>query len=194
MRRFTHLSTSRFIAPARRFLYMTRAWIVIECHPWTLRPARSRAYYRHSESNHPWPPPLLQVPATNFWNTAAASGRSFPVLSPETSQSGDMTSLGAATGVPRPGRTLSWDGGVAASARTGSGQSCPPCRSRNPACNEPGRLASAPGSAPVRTRRRHPRHATEKPRRRILEVRIQPLVTAMNRMLFFSDVAKAVHQ
>lgn len=40
-------------------------------------------------------------------------------LRPETSQSGDMTSLGAATGVPRPGRTLSWDGGVAGSARTG---------------------------------------------------------------------------
>jgi hypothetical protein len=102
-------------------------------------------------SNRPWPPPLFQMPTTSFWNTAATSGRPSRAPIPETSRSGDMTSLGVATGVPRPGRTLSWDRGEAGSARTGCRQSCRPCRSRNPACNEPGRLASALGSAPART-------------------------------------------
>jgi len=112
-------------------------------------------------SNRPWPLPLFQMPTTSLWNTAAASGRPSPVLSPQTSQSDDITTLGGVTGVPCPGRILSWDGGVAGSARTGCRPSCPPCRSRNPACNGTGRLASAPESVPVKTLLRRPAHATE---------------------------------
>ena len=133
------------------------------------------------------------MPTRNFWNTAAASGRSFPVLSPETSQSSDMTSLGAATGVPRSGRTLSWNGG----------RQVPPGLAVNsPAhlaaleillATSPAGLRPLPDQRPFRTRR-HPRHATEKPRRRILEVRIQPLVTAMNRIMFFSRILVLLRQ
>ena len=148
-------------------------------------------------SNHPWPPPLFQMRTTSFWNTAATSGRPSPVPIPETSRSGDMTSLGVATGVPRPGRTLSWDGGEAGSARTGCRQSCRPCRSRNHACNEPGRLASAPESVSVQTLLPHPARAAETATPDSGEIRIQSLGDRDGPdpvLLQDPDVVQAVHQ
>jgi hypothetical protein len=102
--------------------------------------------------SRPSKPSPFQMLTTSFWNTAETSGRPYPVLSPETSR-GEMTSLGVATGVPRPGRTLSWEGEEAGTARTGCRQSCRPCRSRNPAVMSPAGLRPLSDQRPLELRR-----------------------------------------
>lgn len=54
------------------------------------------------------------------------------------------------------------------------GQSCPPCGSRNPACNELGRLEPLPNQFPFKLCCRT-QHMQQEPQRRILEVPTQPL-------------------
>jgi hypothetical protein len=96
---------------------------------------------------------VFQLATTNFWHAPAASGQPSPALTPAILRFADMTAPGAAVGALPPDRIFSSAGTAAGSGPIGWRRFCPPCRSRSPAYNELGQLASAPESVPVQTRR-----------------------------------------
>ena len=112
-----------------------------------------------------------KCPFKNFWNAPVASEPPSPAPRPGWLRFADTTALGAAVGTLPPGRILSLTGAAARSGRIGCRQSCPPCRSRNPACNSSAGLGPLSDQCPLELRH-GTQHVRQKPRGRILEIRI----------------------